>query len=615
MKKKYTYLIVIFIIVASFIVYGRILGNGFVSFDDYRYITENNHIKSGINPESIKWAFSAVVDSHWHPLTWLSHMLEWSLFKDHAGGHHLISLLLHIGASLLLFFFLNRTTNNLWSSAFVAALFALHPLRVESVAWAAERKDVLSMFFGLAALYAYALYAESSKISQYFLCLILFSLSLMAKSMLVTLPFVLLLLDYWPLGRWPKVLKNEGGRCNVDPLEKEVFAPIKSRSQLIGRLLWEKAPFIFLTIVSSIVTLWAGNKGGAVVSMEYLPFPERIANAIISYVSYLGKIFWPVDLAVLYPYEHSFPLWQILLSCLILIGITIVVTYAIRKLPFLFVGWFWYLGTLIPVIGLVQVGKQALADRYTYLPSIGIAIMLAWGIPLLFPREDMRKKILFPAGIACLAIMAFLTWRQCGYWKNSIELWNHALQVTKDNYIAHNSLGVALIDEGKIEEAIDHYNKAIHMNHNYIIAYNNRGLSHLKLGLYQKALDDFNEAMRLKPDFADPYNNRGFAYVKLAQYQLAFEDFNKAIGLKPDYAEADNNRGVIYAKFGQYQSAIQDFNNAISLKPDYAEAYKNRGLAYLLQGNKQLGCLDARKACALGNCKTLEAAKSKGYCR
>jgi tetratricopeptide (TPR) repeat protein len=349
--------------------------------------------------------------------------------------------------------------------------------------------------------------------------------------------------------------------------------------------------------------------------MEYLPFSERVANAIISYVSYLGKIFWPVDLAVFYPYEHSFPLWQILLSCFILIGITIVVTYAIRKLPFLFVGWFWYLGTLIPVIGLVQVGKQALADRYTYLPSIGIAIMLAWGIPLLFPREDMRKKILFPAGIACLAIMAFLTWRQCGYWKNSIELWNHALQVTKDNYIAHNSLGVALIDEGKIEEAIDHYNKAIHMNHNYIIAYNNRGLSHLKLGLYQKALDDFNEAMRLKPDFADPYNNRGFAYAKLAQYQLAIEDFNKAIGLKPDYAEAYNNRGAIYAKFGQYQPAIQDFNNAISLKPDYAEAYKNRGLAYLLQGNKQLGCLDARKACALGNCKTLEAAKSKGYCR
>ena len=311
MKKKYTYHIIIFLIVASFIAYGRILSNGFVSFDDYRYIIENNHIKSGINPESIKWAFSAIVFSNWHPLTWFSHMLDWSLFKDYAGGHHLISLLLHIGSVLFLFFFLNGMTKNLWASAFVAAFFALHPLRVESVAWAAERKDVLSMFFGLASIYAYTCYVESSKLSQYFLCFILFSLSLMAKPMLVTLPFLLLLLDYWPLGRW----------------QKEISVPVKSRSQLIGRLFGEKAPFIFLAIVSSIVTLWAQNEGGAVVSMEYLPFPARVANAVISYVSYLGKIFLPVDLAVFYPYEHSFPLWQILVSCFILIGITIVVIY------------------------------------------------------------------------------------------------------------------------------------------------------------------------------------------------------------------------------------------------------------------------------------------------
>jgi tetratricopeptide (TPR) repeat protein len=431
-------------------------------------------------------------------------MLDYQLIGLNAGGYHLTNLILHIMSALLLFWLFNRMTGAIWRSAFVAALFALHPLRVESVAWAAERKDVLSMFFGLAALYAYALYTESSKISQYFICLILFALSLMAKSMLVTLPFVLLLLDYWPLGRWPKVLKNEGGRCNVDPLEKEVFAPIKSRSQLIGRLLWEKAPFIFLTIVSSIVTFWAQNKGGAVVSMEYLPFPERIANAIISYVSYLGKIFWPVDLAVFYPYEHSFPLWQILLSCLILIGITIVVIYVLKNLPFLFVGWFWYLGTLIPVIGLVQVGKQALADRYTYLPSIGIAIMLAWGIPLLFQHEYIRKKILFPAGTAYLVIMAVLTWQQCGYWKNSTALFNHALQVTKNNYLAHNA----------------------------------RGITYGELGQYQLAIEDFNKAISLKQDYADAYYNRGYAYTNLGQYQRAIEDYNEVIRLKPDNEEA-----------------------------------------------------------------------------
>jgi tetratricopeptide (TPR) repeat protein len=662
MKKKYTYFIVIFLIVASFIVYGRILDNGFISLDDYQYITGNNHIKSGINPESIKWAFSAVVCNNWHPLTWLSHMLDWSLFKDLAGGHHLINLLLHIGGVLFLFFFLNRMTKNLWSSAFVAAFFALHPLRVESVSWASERKDVLSMFFGMASIYAYALYAENYKLSRYFLCLALFVLSLMSKPMLVTMPFVLLLLDYWPLGRWPKALnpvnmqtinglpvKNEGERCNIDPLEKEMYAPIKSRSCLIGRLLWEKAPFIFLTIVSSIVTLWAQNKGGAVASMKQISFPLRAANAIIAYVSYLGKTFWPVDLAVFYPYEYSFPFWQILVSFFILTGITIAVIYAIKKLPFLFVGWFWYLGTLVPVIGLVQVGKQAMADRYTYLPSIGIAIMLVWGIPLLFPREDMRKKILFPIGLIYLAIMAILTWQQCGYWKNSITLFSHALQVTKNNYLAHDARGVTYGERGQyqiaIEDfskaiglkpdyadayynrgfaydrigqyqlAIEDFSKAIGLNHNYIKSYINRGNVYANLGQYRLAIVDYNEAIRLKPDYADAYYNRGFAYDRIGQYQHAIKDYNKAITIKPDDSDNYNNRGVAYAKFSQYQRAIADFNNAIKLKKDYTDAYDNRANVYLYHGNKYLGCLDARKACELGNCKTLEAAKGRGYCR
>ncbi|MGA2782101.1 MAG: tetratricopeptide repeat protein [Smithella sp.] len=572
MKKKYTYFIVIFLIVASFTAYGRILGNGFINFDDHQYITENNHIKSGINSESIKWAFTAFFYGNWHPLTLLSHMLDWSLFKDHAGGHHLISLLLHIGTILLLFFFLNRTTKSLWPSAFVAAFFALHPLRVESVAWAAERKDVLSMFFGLASIYAYACYAESYKLSKYFLCLILFALSLMAKPMLVTLPFVLLLLDYWPLGRWKK----------IDPLiEKEISAPVKNRGHLIGRLLWEKSPFIFLTIISSIVTLWAQSKVGSITYMEHLPVSTRFLNAIISYVSYLGKTFWPVDLAVFYPYEHSFPFWQVLVSCFILIGITILVIYAIKKLPFLFVGWFWYLGTLIPVIGLVQVGSQAMADRYTYLPSIGIAIMLVWGIPLLFPRVDIRKNILFPAGIAVLAIMTVLTWKQCGYWKNDIELFSHASQVKKDNELAHTILAFALLKEGRNDEAMDHYNKAI----------------------------------RIRPDYADDYNNRGVAYDKLGQHQRAIENYNEAIRLKPDYAEAYYNKGTIYGKYGQYQRAIDDFNKAISLNHNYIKAYYNRGTTYFIQGNNKLGCCDAQKACKLGNCKLLELAKGKGTCR
>ena len=562
MSKKYKCFIIIFLIVASFTAFGRILGNSFINLDDVTYITENNHIKSGINQESIKWAFSTVVVSNWHPLTLLSHTLDWNLFGANPSGHHFINLLLHIGTVLFLFFFLNRMTKSLWSSAFVAALFALHPLRVESVAWVAERKDVLSMFFGLASIYAYALYAESSKLSKYFLCLILFALSLMSKPMLVTLPFVLLLVDYWPLGRWQKtstrvnvpVLVNEKAgkkkskRRKADSAkEKKISTSLMDRFSIINSLLWEKAPFIFLTIISCIVTVWAQNKGDAFIYIDHLSFLERVQNAIVSYVSYLGKTFWPVDLAVFYPYEYPFPLWQVLVSCFILIGITIIVVYVFKKLPFLFVGWFWYLGTLIPVIGLVQIGEQAMADRYTYLPSIGIAIMLAWGIPLLFPRADMRKNILFPAGIAYLAILSVLTWQQCGYWKNSATLFMHALQVTKNNYLAHNA--------------------------------------------------------------------RGITYGELGQYQLAIEDFTRTIGLKQDYPDAYFNRGFAYAKLGQYQMAIEDFSKAISLKQNYTDAYNIRGNTYFNQGNNKLGCGDAQKACELGNCKTLEAAKSKGYCR
>jgi tetratricopeptide (TPR) repeat protein len=587
---KYKYFIVIFLIVSSFAAFGGISGNGFVNLDDDEYITSNNYIKANLNPESIQWAFTAVVCSNWHPLTLLSHMLDWQLFGANAFGHHLVSLLLHIGAVIFLFLFLNRTTKNPWPSAFAAAFFALHPLRVESVAWAAERKDVLSMFFGLASLYTYALYSENNNSPRYLLCLTLFALSLMAKPMLVTLPFVLLLIDYWPLGRWTKassptdipISVNKNAYKKNNQRRKAGYPKDEKISMLPARrlLLWEKAPFIFLTFISSGVTFWAQNKFGAVTSMEQMPFFTRIANAIISYVSYLGKTFRPVDLAVFYPYPHSFLLWQVSASLVVLTGITIAVIYTMKKLPFLFVGWFWYTGTLIPVIGLVQVGLQARADRYTYLPSIGVALGIAWGIPFLIKRENMRKKILFPAGTIVLAILAVLTWKQCGYWKNNIELFNHALQVTKDNALAHN----------------------------------NRGSAYAELGQYRLAIQDFNEAISLNRNYIKAYNNRGIIYGGLGRYQPAIEDFNKAISLKEDYADAYYNRGTIYGGLGQYQLAIEDFNKVINLTRDSAAAYNNRGHAYLVQGNNELGCRDAQKACALGGCKALEWAQSKGLC-
>ncbi|MGB5218038.1 MAG: tetratricopeptide repeat protein [Smithella sp.] len=556
MSKKNTCLIIALLILACCVAFGRIAGNEFICFDDGRYIIGNNHVQSGFSPENIKWAFTAVVSGNWHPLTMLSHALDWALFGANPAGHHIVSLMLHIGAVIFLFLFLNKATNNLWTSAFAAAIFALHPLRVESVAWAAERKDVLSMFFGMACLYAYAFYAESSKLSRYMLCLILFALSLMSKPMLVTLPFALLLVDYWPLGRW----------------QSATFA---NRS-----LLREKVPFIVLAIISSLLTLWAQNKGGLVISMENIPFSVRALNATISYVAYLGKFFWPIDLVIHYPYAFPFPLWKLSLSFLILAGISLTVIYQIKKMPFLFVGWFWYLGTLIPVLGLIQVASQAMADRYTYLPSVGIAVMLSWGVESFLLRNDIRKKVLLPAALAILLILSLITWKQCGYWKNSITLFQHALQVTDNNYMAHGGLAIALLNENRSTEAIEHLNQALRIKAIYQF-YRMRAIAHEKLGHDQQAVEDYSNAISLKPYNAEDYFNRGLAYVNLRQYQPALEDFNQAIQLKQDYADAFNNRGYLY----------------------------------LVQGQKQPGCADAQKACSMGNCKTLEWATEQNYCR
>ncbi len=591
MNKKYTYLIIIFLTIACLAAFGRIAGNEFINFDDNIYITENNHIRSGLNAESIKWAFSSFVSKNWHPLTWLSLMLDYSLFGTHSGGYHLMSLLLHIGSVIFLFLFLNKTTQSPWRSAFAAALFALHPLRVESVAWAAERKDVLSMFFGMASLYAYAFYAESLKLSRYLICLILFALSLLSKSMLVTLPFIFLLLDYWPLGRWQEALKT-----------------IKGKAILPGRLLMEKIPFLVLTLASGIITVWAQYEA----DYPHLSFPSRLANAVISYVAYLKKFLLPIDLAVFYPFQSSFPLWQILGSGLILLGVTVLVIYFKGRRPFLFVGWFWYLGALVPVSGLIQVNAP-MADRYTYLPSIGIAIMLVWGMPLILPGDEIRKKILIPAAMMILLVLSALTYKQCGYWKDSITLFSHALRVTKKNILAQINLASALHKNGKSDEAIDSYNTAIRLNPNYAESYYGRGNVYADSGQHQKAMEDLNNAIRLKHDYADAYNNRGTVYHELGRYQEAIEDYNKAIRLKPGYI-IYYNRGNSYIKTGRIPEAIEDFNQTIRLKRDFIEAYNNRGFAYFNQGNNKDGCHDAQKACALGNCQLLEATKNKKIC-
>ncbi len=614
-------IVYIVLTVVTLAVFWQVNQFDFVNFDDPVYVTDNSHIQSGITPDGFRWAFSTKYFNLWHPLLWLSFLFDYQLHDLHAGGYHLTNLILHVMSTLLLFWLFNRMTGAIWRSAFVAAFFAFHPLHVESVAWIAERKDVLSAFFWMLTLCLYVYYTEKTAIRRYLLVLFSFVCALMSKPMVVTLPVIMILFDYWPLNRFES----------------------KKGNQILWQLK-EKIPFFVLSAIFSIITLYAPNEP----SRKLFSLSSRLVNAPVSFMTYLKKTFWPHDLAVFYPFPAHIPLWQVLGSTLLIIIISAAVILMVKRLPYLFVGWFWYIVTILPVIGIIQIWLYAMADRYTYLPSIGIAVMLAWGIPLLFRRETIRKNILFPAVIAVLVILAFLTWQQCGYWKNSTTLFSHALQVTKDNYMAHSNLASDLLEKGKIEEAIDHYNKAISITRNYagdhydrgvaynklgqrqraiedfneairlqpeyFLAYFNRGNSFAELGRYQTAFEDFNEAIRLKPDYADAYNNRGSVYFILGRYQSAYEDFNKAVRLKPDSADFHNNRGGTYFKLGQYQLAIDDFNESIYLKPNYADAYNNRGGAYLSKGNNKLGCRDVQKACELGNCKILEWAKGKGYC-
>jgi tetratricopeptide (TPR) repeat protein len=542
--------------------------------------------------ESIKWAFTATVSNHWHPLTLLSHTLDWTLFGANASGHHLISLLLHIGAVLFLFFFLEKTTKSFWLSAFAAALFALHPLRVESVAWTSSRKDVLSMFFGMAALHAYALYVQDHRLSKYFFCLILFALGLLAKPILVTLPFVLMLIDYWPLERWQKALNFQSNmyvantknlakekRQNKQsyPVSKNISASAQNSSQSINSLLWEKVPFIILSILSSIVTIWAQSKGGAIASLEKLPLVKRLSNAVISYVSYLGKTFWPVDLAVFYPYEQIFPLWQVLGGTLLLLAISTATIFFIKKAAFLFVGWFWFLGTLVPVIGLLQVSIQPMADRYTYLPSIGIAIMLVWGVAYLLSKVRLHKIIIMPAAII-LAALTFLTWRQCGYWENSVVLFERALQITKNNDLAHSNLGASLATQGKIEEATAHYLAAIKINPAHQEAHSNLGIVLAAQGRNEEAIAHYLAAIRINPNYDDAYYNLANLLMKQGKIEEAVDSYRKVIKINPDHFEAHCNLADTFVKQNKIDQAIEHFREAVRINPSSFASLNNLGV-------------------------------------
>jgi len=496
-KKK----LIVFMLLTTvtFAVYCQVNGFDFINYDDTVYVTDNSYVQSGFTLNGIRWAFSTKYFHLWTPLVWLSFMLDYQLHGLNAGAYHLINLVLHILSTLLLFWLFCRMTGAVWKSAFVAAVFALHPLHVESVAWIAERKDVLSAFFWMLTLCLYVYYTGKPNIKRYLLVLFCFVLALLSKPMVITLPVITILLDYWPLNRF------ESHKGNL--------------------LLWqlkEKIPFFVLSAVLVIVILCTPHEQKTY--LKGFPLSSRLANAPVAFVTYLEKTFWPNDLSVLYPFPTQILTLQLIGASLLIILISVSVIAMKKRLSFLFVGWFWYSVALLPVIGIIQVGNNSMADRYMYLPSIGISIMLAWGIPFFFKSENMRKKILFPAAIVILIIFSVLTRQQCGYWKNSFTLFSHALQINEHNYQPHINNASYLTKEGKINEAINYYNKAI----------------------------------RIKPDQADAYNNRGIVYAKLGQYQLAIKDFNKAIALQPDNANIYTNRAIFYFDQGNKELGCKD---------------------------------------------------------
>jgi tetratricopeptide (TPR) repeat protein len=522
---RLTLLLCLGLLLGTFAVFGQVLRHEFINYDDPTYVTGNPNVYVGLTLEGVAWAFTSNYSSNWHPLTWISHMLDCQFFGLKPWGHHLSSLLLHAINTLLVFLVLKRMTGATWRSAVVAALFAWHPLHVESVAWVAERKDVLSATFWMLTLWAYLRYAQKPEPGRYLLCLLFFMLGLLSKPMVVTLPFVLLLLDYWPLGR------SFGSGMAQQPVSGR-------------RLLLEKLPFFLLATASSVVTFLAQKSGGAVASLETLTLSQRAANALISYARYLRKIVWPSDLAMVYPLPDFWPAPQIIGAMLFLLAVTTAVVVCRKSRPYLMVGWFWFLGTLVPVIGLVQVGFQSLADRYTYLPSIGIFILLVWGMADLAGRWPQRRLILGRMTALILTACFTLTWFQLRLWQNSVTLFSHALAVTTGNFVAHNNLGSALDKLGRSDEALVHFKAALEIRPRDPETLYNIGLLLARQDKVHSAEAYYQEALR---DYAHGHYLVALAAAEAGKFETAIAWYREALRLKPDAQEALRNLAWILA--------------------------------------------------------------------
>jgi tetratricopeptide (TPR) repeat protein len=557
-------------------VYNPIAHNQFIDFDDRAYIVKNSHIQHGLTWDAVKWSFTTFYYGNWHPLTWLSHAFDYQVFHLNPIGHHYASLLLHTLNAVLLFLLLRRSTGLTWSSLTVAALFALHPINVESVAWAAERKNVLSTLFFLLALYAYDRYGRSERRYLYWTVAILFALGLMAKPQIVTLPFVLLLWDYWPLER-------------MFARSAPAFAAVASTPRSFGYLVWEKWPLFLVAAADSVVTVFAQRAGNMVRTLSQVSLSVRLENVLVSYVRYIGKALWPSPLVPMYPRpEHSLPAWQVAGAAALLVVLSALVLYW-RDRRYLLVGWFWFLGTLVPMIGIVTVGDQAMADRYAYVALIGLFVAVVWTLG--DARSELGTGGLRPAWSACavlfvLALFGSLTYRQVRYWHDNESLWRYTLGVTDRNFVAHNNLALALRDQGRSDEAIREFRagRALHVYPpEQILAL---ALYELQVGHPKEAIEEANAALGAS---ADPklqsaaWAELGQASLQLGRYDQAAESFQNALRLNPDDGMALMGAGVLALRQGQADTAVTELMHAVKVDPNdvnvllFAEALRRAG--------------------------------------
>jgi protein O-mannosyl-transferase len=558
--------------IVTLAVYGQVVSHQFVGLDDDVYLRDNPMVASGVTPQGIVWAFTTFYDSNWHPLTWLSHMVDFQLFGQNAGGHLLINAFIHTLNTILLFVFLKQGTGARWKSAIVAALFALHPLHVESVAWTVERKDTLSTFFGLLSLLAYIRYVRAPSPVRYTMVAVWLACGLMAKPMLVSWPFLFLLLDYWPLRRFEWNLAD-----GFKTLAKESLGFIP-----------EKLLFFAIVAASIVVTHWAQSYHEMTIRVFDAPFALRGANALVSYARYVLLTFWPIHLAVYYPFPRSVPVWQIVLSVIVLGAITgIALRYAGRQ-SWLIVGWLWFVGTLIPVIGVVQVGiGEAMADRYHYIPSIGLFIMLVFAFAALASRLHLSRFVIIAMSVIVLSALGALAAVQTTRWRDTETLFTHTLAVTSDNLVIEYNFGRVLGLQRKYDQAIPHLLEALRIDPKFFDALVNTGLFFLNQGKTTEAIPYYQRAIDLKPGSAKTHMQLGMALAKGDQKERALQEFYKARDLDPDDADVRTNLGLSLANQGKLSEASSELNEALRLNPSNAEAHNNLGLVFLIQGEPE----------------------------